>query len=152
MAAGADCRASARPPERLGRNERSSHGEGMPTNGRRRGPALFEREITASEGRARVRGVLVMAGGRSTAVTRRFLAGEPFRRGSGIGGTTKDMCLPIWGRHGAAPSRLREGKPFSLTFPTYVPKNSPEPGFQPDVALMRAEFRPCKSRTRDEHE
>jgi hypothetical protein len=46
---------------------------GLPTNGRRRGLALFERGITASERRARVRGVLVMAGGRSTAVTRRSL-------------------------------------------------------------------------------
>jgi hypothetical protein len=60
--------------------------QGMPTNGRRQGPALFEREITASGASASSRS----AGDGRRPFDRRdetIFAGELFRRGSRIGGT-----------------------------------------------------------------
>lgn len=57
-------RASARPPARLGRKRIESWRVRMSSTVRRQGLALFERQMSA-----RVRGVLVMAGGRSTAMT-----------------------------------------------------------------------------------
>ena len=60
---------------------------GMPTNGHRRGQALFEREIRASGASASSRG----AGEGRRPFDRRdemIFAGEPFRRGSRIGANT----------------------------------------------------------------
>ncbi len=92
-AAEADRRASARPPERLGRKERSSHGAGEADERPQAGTGAVRARDHRVRGRARVRRVLVMAGGRSTAVTRRSWRAS--RSGEAAG-----SAAPLGGRPG----------------------------------------------------
>jgi hypothetical protein len=89
VAAGADRRTSARPPERLDRKERSSHGAGDADERPQAGTgAVRARDHHVRGASASSRS----AGDGRRPVDRRdetIFAGEPLRRGSGVGGTTR---------------------------------------------------------------